>query len=881
MCPEQGQGLPVDSRSDVYSLGVVFYEMITGRKPFQADTPLAVVVKHMTEPLPRPKKFIPDLPDGVEAVIFKALAKNPDDRYTDMSAFQNALEKLGRGIFPVETPPKKETTPPHPLPTTPIAGETQALKTPPQPVVTTQAVEPIGTPPSPPVLQTQSVASSLKSSPIIAEAVREDVSRAAPLPLRAAMKPRSLPVWLYLLGGAGILGICGLLIYAGIYFFQRRGIATVTPQVSEVVAQGTQTLLPQTRAPLDTASSTVTSAVEITSTLFSTAGFSSGDVNILNVAKITPPNTLDPAFCYMGENIGIIANIYETLVFPNPLDPMELLPMLADSWEISADGLTYTFHIREGVSFQNGNELTAEDVAYSLQRGILQANSGSGQGILLEPLVGRGIQDVSLLVDPTGALVDNRESLKAADADTLRSACLRLKQAISANDASGTVTFFLAEPFNPFLSILAAPYTAIMDKDWSIDKGGWDGSCETWQNFYAPTVFEDEPFYANANGTGPFSLDRWDHQTGQIFLARNERYWLKEPLWAGGPSGPAAFSRVIISYIEDPNTRLALMQSGGADLADLSDINTGLEPLIGELCSSTPLNRSLSCEQTGDQPIRQVGPVPTYSYFALFFNFSPQPTSDGTALIGSGKLDGNGIPPDFFSDVHIRRAFAYCIDYNAVIQQGFGGNGFPLISFSLPGSAGYDPNAPHYEFDLEKCAQEFRSSEWPDLWNTGFYLRAAARNISTLSTFLLEDLSANLAQVNSRFILEPLLVDMNTFRDYRSRGCLPILTGSWAVDYFDTYQFYTALIDFYPQWQNIPNGFYLGADQMLQSAAGETDAVARDDLYKQLNLWMFENVPAVPVMQMGQTSYQQRWMDGIMLSSLLTGDPYFYSYWKH
>ena len=99
MAPEQGIGGQVDFHADIYSLGIVFYELVTGRRPFRADTPMAVIFKHATEPLPRPKDFNPSLPDIVEGVIFKAAAKHPADRYADMSAFADVLDKLAQGTI--------------------------------------------------------------------------------------------------------------------------------------------------------------------------------------------------------------------------------------------------------------------------------------------------------------------------------------------------------------------------------------------------------------------------------------------------------------------------------------------------------------------------------------------------------------------------------------------------------------------------------------------------------------------------------------------------------------------------------------------------------------------------------------------------------------
>jgi serine/threonine protein kinase len=93
MAPEQWNGV-ADERTDVYALGIVLYELLTSRCPFQAETPAAILIKQVQDPLPRPRMFAPDLPENVESVIFKALAKDPALRFQTMEEFIHAMKDV-------------------------------------------------------------------------------------------------------------------------------------------------------------------------------------------------------------------------------------------------------------------------------------------------------------------------------------------------------------------------------------------------------------------------------------------------------------------------------------------------------------------------------------------------------------------------------------------------------------------------------------------------------------------------------------------------------------------------------------------------------------------------------------------------------------------
>ena len=110
LSPEQAQGEPVDGRSDLYSLGVVLYEMLAGHAPFAGDTPLAIAYKHVREFAAPPSSMNPDVPAELDAVVMKALAKNPENRYQNAVEFEQDLQRFLSGQHVHATPLMNDET---------------------------------------------------------------------------------------------------------------------------------------------------------------------------------------------------------------------------------------------------------------------------------------------------------------------------------------------------------------------------------------------------------------------------------------------------------------------------------------------------------------------------------------------------------------------------------------------------------------------------------------------------------------------------------------------------------------------------------------------------------------------------------------------------
>ena len=588
-------------------------------------------------------------------------------------------------------------------------------------------------------------------------------------------------------------------------------------------------------------------------------------------------DTLDPALAYDTASGEILQNTYETLVFYDGEATDKFVPRLAESWTTSEDGTVWTFQIRQGVKFHAGGDLTASDVAYSFQRGLLQGGYSSPQWLLAEPFFGVGVDDISIVVDGEGAAADDREAMLAMDPAALVAACEKVQSAIVVDDAAGTVTMTLAQSWGPFLATIAQTWGSVMDKEWVIENGGWDGSCDTWQNYYAMQSAED-PFSTIENGSGPFVLTSLK-QGEEYILDRFDGYW----------GEPAKLSKVVAKAVPEWGTRFAMMQAGDADIATVQVANRSqMDELVGEVCEYDPeTNAYKACEVVDPAlPFRLRIGRPGISQDVILYNWAIASSEDNpNPYIGSGKLDGNGVPTDFFADVHVRRAFSYCFDWDVVINDIYNGEATQSYQLTLPGMPGFFNDTPHYYTDLDKCAEEFQAStltaeDGTSLWDTGFRVQMAYNQGNNSRQTYAEILASNISSVNDKFSIEILGLPWASYLRAQRAHLLPIMTGGWLEDIHDPHNWYQPYTTgTYGGRQGLPDDVKAQFKTILDAGVAELDPAKRAEIYKGFNQLYYDLNVGTPVVLATSHGFTQRYVQGLLTNPIFPG-LYYYTMYK-
>ena len=616
-----------------------------------------------------------------------------------------------------------------------------------------------------------------------------------------------------------------------------------------------------------TTTNPVTGTTAVTGTGAAGPAPTAKDPTTLVYATYGDPESLDPAWEYDTASQQVVMNVYETLLWPKRESPTDFVPLLATKWDISPDGMTYTFTIRKGVKFQQGQDLTPEDVAYSFWRGMIQDRAGGPQWILLQPFFGLDVQSFK---DDVVTKQYGGDWTKAVQA---------LQKAITFDNNAGTVTMHLKQPYGPMLQILANTWSSIVSKPWVMQQGGWDGTPATAEKFHDPAAENDELFKV-MNGTGPFKLDRWAPNE-EIDLSRNDNYWLTTPLWDGAPSGPAKLQRVIIKNVSEWGTRFSMFQAGDADIATVdTQYISQVDPLVAQTCDY----KTGACTAAGGTgTIKVFKGLPLVVATPIQFNENVN-AAGGNNTLGSGKLDGNGVPPDFFSDINIRKAFGYAFDYDTYLSQVWNGEAVQAYGPIIQGELGYDPNQAHFTFDLQKAADAFKAStlksaDGKSLWDTGFYLQFAYNTGNDQRRVAGEILKADLAKINPKFKLAIVDEPFPVFLKDQTASRLALYFLGWQEDFHDPHDWvqpFLASGGTYASTQHFPKDLQAQLDKLVTQGVTTTDPQARAKIYAQLQDLQFQNALDAWVVQPQGRQYEQQWVQGWFYNPIFGTDLYFY-----
>lgn len=550
---------------------------------------------------------------------------------------------------------------------------------------------------------------------------------------------------------------------------------------------------------------------------------------------ISDSDSVDPAWSYDTSSHLAILNVYEPLVAFEGGSLEKVVPLIAEKVPsranglLSADGRTYTFPIRKNVKFHDGTALTPEDVRYSLMRFMLYDRDAGPSGLLLQPLTGEHSTR-----DAAGKI---RPGVFAA-----------VSKAVQVKD--GAVVITLPRPYAPLLTILAS-WAVVVSKDWAVKHGDWDGTEATWQKFNNPQK-QSSPFFEQAMGSGPFKLERWDRKTKQMLLARNDAYW----------RGPAKLKRVIIKGINEFSTRKLMLQAGDADSIYAQATERGqLENLSGV--------RILD-----DLPMVEMNPV-------VFFTFKINPV--GNPNIGSGKLDGNGIPPDFFTDIDVRKAFAYSFDYAGYIKDARRGRGKQATGAIPDVLPGHNPKQPTFTFDPAKAAEHFKKAWGGKAWDKGFAFTLLYNSGNLERETLAQILKRRVESLNPKFRIDVRPVEWPAFLDQSNASKLPIFVLGWQADFPDPHNFVFELLHSqgnYPKIQKYANP---ELDKLIDQAIAETDMAKRKALYHKIQALEFQDVPHMVIVDTVRFRTQRDWVQGYVHSPIFPDSPYgsyFHQLWK-
>ncbi|GAA4012457.1 ABC transporter substrate-binding protein [Deinococcus rubellus] len=488
-------------------------------------------------------------------------------------------------------------------------------------------------------------------------------------------------------------------------------------------------------------------------------------------------STLDPSATYDTFSAQIVENIYETLWTYKGSSLTAMMPLLASALPTYTNGgKTLVVNLRQGVKFHSGNTMSCADAEYTYRRDLVTNAPESANWFISDALLGS---------------TQNAQANKSIT-------WAKIAAAVKCN-AQGQLVFTLAKVDPAFMAKMTFAGMGLIDKQWAVQQGEWDGSEKTWQTWVGKDL-SGSPLSLKPSGTGAYTLVKSD--AGGVLLQAFPNYWGVKP----------AIKNVVMQKVGELAVRQQAFLRGDADLIE----------------AGTRAN--VEAQLKGKPGVVVLDNLPTTSAQALFMNNNITPS----AALGSGKLDGQGIPANFFSDTDIRKAFALSFDDGMFIKDVQSGKGAPRTMLLPDSFPGYSAQTRTYPFDVAAATSYFKKAWGGEVWKKGFVINAKYRTGHTLGQTALELLKQNVEAINPKFRInigvEPWTEQSVKFQN----GEEVLLPMGWSADYADPdnfmYTFYSSKGYFYASnhWKDAQ------VDQWLDQARATTDAARRNQLYKRV-----------------------------------------------
>lgn len=526
--------------------------------------------------------------------------------------------------------------------------------------------------------------------------------------------------------------------------------------------------------------------------------------------------SFDPAWGYDAASCEQVQYIYEPLLFYDGNSTDRFKPVLATEWIASPDGKTFRFHIRSGVHFQNGDTLTPQDVEYSFERAMVQNRVGGPAWMFYVPLLGlNGSRDGNGDIQVTFNQIDH-----AVEVD------------------GDWVQFNLVAhyPTLSFYQILCNTWASVVDKAWCVAHGDWDGTASNWTAYNNPHVGGSH-LYDHVNGSGPWTLETWNRGI-QITLVRNDNYW----------RAPAPFERVITKIVGDWTTRKEALLHGDADLVYVPRDG------MGQLTNGTDLNVYRD--------------LPGLTINALLFNMD---IASDSPYIGSGALDGNGIPTSFFSDINVRKGFSCAFNYDTYLQEATHGDAVQPASPVIKGVAYYNPDTQKYSYNLRQAAAYLQAAWNGTVWDRGFKFTLAYCTGSIPGRIACDILAEGLSTISDKFQVSVVPAHLSTMLEMVTSRAIPMYQMGWTLDYPDPDDVVVPFMASYGSFARCQSYGYPQLDELIAEGEATVDSAMRQAVYYQLQQIYYGDAPSIMLAQPLGRRFFTRYIQGFYFNPMIPG----------